>query len=261
MKKQLIPFLLFFFYITASGQVYSPYYYLDTLKDKGLTSDLHAKYKNKFFFGQEHSTITNGTKANADKCITEFNKNHNISAGFYLDRSLRYYYAKYQNDKNLNFADWNYGPWKGNYSGKAEKNTARYVGCLVYVLVVDGDTAGTWKTSLPENTFETETVFEFQFWYEADDKKHFTSDRFCPLLSYVKSKKKVGTYEARIDVYAGKLVCNNIYDRGPDRLSTGSIKLNVSKEDMDFISDLNISTKVKFKDYDFENEILWGVKQ
>jgi hypothetical protein len=263
MKKKLIPVLFFLCIMSAQAQVYSKYYFLDTLKDKGLTSEMHSKYKNKFFFEQEHSTIKTGTIADADKNILEFNKNHNINANFYLDRSLRYYFAKYQNDKNLKFEDWNYGPWKGNYFNNAGKNTARYVGCLLFVMIVDGDTACTWKSSLFEKNFEEKTDFNFDLWESTNNNKNMGDENeFWPLFSYVKMKKKAGLLNVKIDVYAGKLVCKSIHDRGPDILASGTIKFNVSQSDLDYLDGLsNKSWKLKFKDYDLENELLWGVKQ
>jgi hypothetical protein len=258
MKFRLAFFCVLFFG-GAGAQVYSPYYFLDTLKDKGITSEIHKTFKNKIYFEQEYSSEEQGSVKDASKNVLQFNKGHNIKSKLFLDRSLRYYYAKYQSDPKLTFEDWNYYSWKGNYDDPDGKK-GRYVGCLLFVMTVDGDTVCTWKTSLFEGEFENNTEFSFYLWDE-NNKSMGEKAHFWPLFSYLNKKGKSGLLNIRIDVYPGKLTCNSIADRGPDLLCTGTVKFEISKTDLDVLKELkDESYKLKFQDYDLENELLWVSK-
>jgi hypothetical protein len=247
--------------IILRAQVYSPYYFLDTLKDKGITSVQHRNYKNRIYFQYEFSSEEKGLQKDADDNVTQFTKDQNVEMQIYLDRSLRYYYAVNQSDPKLKFEDWNYFPWKGNYYGRQLKNDGRYVGYYLFVMTVNGDTACTWKSSVFEKEFEEATSFTLQLWEENFKNMGSEEKGFYPLFSYVRSQKKTGTLNVRIDVYPGKLTCNSINDRGPQLLATGSVKFLVTKEDLKALEDVpDRSCKLKFQDYE-ENEILWGVKQ
>jgi hypothetical protein len=260
---RLILLVIGFLFISSVKGQYSPYYFLDTLIDNGITSPEHDQLKGKISWYVDDNSYPKRNVMGKDS-VLEAQGDMDVKPTFCLSRSLRYYYNKYSNDPTQDAGDWDYVHNKSDRIITKPDYKDVYRGHFIFVLICNNDTVAVWKSSAPQNEFQKKTLVEFYIWEKRFDDLKF-EDEFHPLLSYIHEKKKSGTMNIQLSMYAGKINCHSIRDRGPEILSHGNFRLTITEEQLKEILSYKDKTMDRKKFWDLmyldNNSPTWGVKQ